>query len=394
MTLKAIDLFSGAGGFTLSAKEAKIKILAAIEIDDSATKTYRKNFLNKKENILLKEGKIDGDINNIDPLELRKKLDLKTKELDIILGGPPCQGFSTHRIKDKGIDDPRNNLLLRYFDFVNEFKPKVFLVENVSGLLWARHKDYLNKFISISNESGYNIKFCDIVNAKDYGVPQNRKRVFIYGVRNDIDNENIIFPPNPTHFSFESGKKPTWTTASIAFESIPTDVYEKFWTDYFQPKTKLTQKQTYRLLQKLKYNNKEKEGDPCNLHMKPSHMMLKRFYDTPLNGSREDAGVKHQLKCHSNGYKGHKDVYGRIYIHLPSNTITTGCNNPSKGRYLHPWKNHGITLREAARLQTFPDWFDFIGNATEQAKQIGNAVPPLLGKKLIEQIKSDLMKSA
>ncbi len=86
----------------------------------------------------------------------------------------------------------------------------------------------------------------------------------------------------------------------------------------------------------------------------------------------------------------YKDVYGRILIHLPSNTITTGCNNPSKGRFVHPWLNHGMTLRHAARLQSFPDWFDFHGSSTEKARQIGNAVPPLLGKVLISDICSGL----
>ncbi|EMK6706285.1 DNA cytosine methyltransferase, partial [Vibrio cholerae] len=133
-----------------------------------------------------------------------------------------------------------------------------------------------------------------------------------------------------------------------------------------------------------------KENDPCNVYMQPTEMMLQRFSDTPLNGSRADAGEKHQLRCHSGDYKGHKDVYGRILIHLPSNTITTGCNNPSKGRFIHPWLNHGITLRHAARLQSFPDWFTFYGSSTEKARQIGNAVPPLLGKALISDICSRL----
>ncbi|MGU0056081.1 DNA cytosine methyltransferase [Enterobacter hormaechei] len=114
------------------------------------------------------------------------------------------------------------------------------------------------------------------------------------------------------------------------------------------------------------------------------------FKHTRLNGSRTDAGKKFQLNCHSNGYAGHKDVYGRIFIHQPSNTITTGCNNPSKGRFVHPWENHGIALRQAARLQTFPDYFVFTGSSTNQARQIGNAVPPMLGKTLISHIISQL----
>ncbi|HHX8304070.1 TPA: DNA cytosine methyltransferase [Vibrio diabolicus] len=392
MTIKAIDLFAGAGGFTLSAIKAEVNVLAAIEFDEAAANTYKENFIKAgHHNIDLRAGKDFGDINKVDPLELRESLNLKKGELDLILGGPPCQGFSTHRIKDAGVNDPRNALLLRYFEFVNEFNPKAFLVENVAGLLWERHKDFLDKFLSLAEDAGYIIKFCGIVNAKDYGVPQNRKRVFIYGLRQDLDTDSDhIFPPKPTHFSEASGKYPQWETASSVFEKIPQELYEQYWEDYFKKKTKWSYEQTMERLSTLKSGQKIEENDPCNVHMQPTDMMIERFSDTPLNGGREDAGEKHRLKCHSGEYKGHKDVYGRILIHLPSNTITTGCNNPSKGRFVHPWLNHGITLRHAARLQSFPDWFNFYGSSTEKARQIGNAVPPLLGKVLISDICSRL----
>ncbi|MFZ3410239.1 MULTISPECIES: DNA cytosine methyltransferase [Vibrio] len=392
MTVKAIDLFAGAGGFTLSAIEAKVNVLAAIEFDEAAANTYKKNFLDSKQlNIDLRAGEKNGDINKVDPKELRHSLKLNKRDLDIILGGPPCQGFSTHRIKDSGVNDPRNALLLRYFEFVNEFQPKAFLVENVAGLLWKRHKDFLETFISLAENAGYVIKFCGILNAKDYGVPQNRKRVFIYGLREDMDCEHIDFPPKPTHFSPNSDRRPHWKTASCVFDKIPSELYQKYWKDFFQIKSKLSREKTVELLNSLEFGKPFKQNDPCDVHMKPSDMMKIRFADTPLNGSREDAGEQHRLKCHSNGYKGHKDVYGRILIHTPSNTITTGCNNPSKGRFVHPWEDHGMTLRHAARLQSFPDWFDFYGSSTEQARQIGNAVPPLLGQSLIADICSRLI---
>ncbi|MBO0161561.1 DNA cytosine methyltransferase [Vibrio alginolyticus] len=387
MRVKAIDLFAGAGGFTLSAVDAGVEVLAAIEFDKAAANTYKKNFIDaQKLNIDLRAGEEYGDINNVEPQELRDSLGLKPGDLDLILGGPPCQGFSTHRIKNAGVNDPRNALLLRYFEFVNEFKPKAFLVENVSGLLWKRHKPFLDNFIALAEQAGYVIKFCDTVNAKDYGIPQNRKRVFIFGIRKDLDSDDIVFPPSSTHFSPTSGKKPEWIAASSVFEKIPEHLYEVYWEDFFKRKDKRTKDEVFRVLESLPYGEPLNKNDPCNVHMVPTDMMKERFTDTPLNGSREDAGEKHRLKCHSDGYKGHKDVYGRILIHLPSNTITTGCHNPSKGRFVHPWKDHGMTLRHAARLQTFPDWFNFYGSSTEKARQIGNAVPPFLGKRLIECI--------
>ncbi|PKH04328.1 DNA (cytosine-5-)-methyltransferase [Psychromonas sp. MB-3u-54] len=383
MTTKAIDLFAGAGGFTIAAHDAGVNVIAAIEFDKAASNTYKENFIVKeKRSIKL----INDDINFVEPLKLRRSLKLKIGELDLILGGPPCQGFSTHRINNSGVDDPRNILLLRYFEFVHEFRPKAFLVENVTGLLWKRHENHLNKFIELATKEDYEICYCDILNAKDYGVSQNRKRVFIYGVRKDVLDNSVQFPPIPTHFSPSSGKHPYWQPASTVFEPIPEEYIDRYIDEYFLKKTKYTKEESKDLLYSLKSGEPIPKDDKCNVYMQPSSIMIERFADTPLNGSREDAGDKHKLKCHSNGYNGHNDVYGRILIHQPSNTITTGCNNPSKGRFTHPWNNHGITLRHAARLQSFPDNFTFLGNKTEQAKQIGNAVPPRLGKKLIQAI--------
>ena len=271
------------------------------------TPSREKNFIETgKHDIDLRAGPKKGDINNVDPKELRESLKLKPGELDLILGGPPCQGFSTHRINNAGVNDPRNALLLRYFEFVNEFSPKAFLVENVAGLLWKRHKDFLGKFIALAESAGYVIKFCDILNAKDYGVPQNRKRVFIYGLRKDLDDKNIEFPPKPTHFSPSSKNTPHWEAASSVFEKVPTELYEQYWEEYFKVKTKLSREQAFELLGSLNSGKAFKKDDECDIHMKPSEMMVERFMDTPLNGSREDAGEKHRLKCHSGEYKGHK----------------------------------------------------------------------------------------
>ncbi|EMC0408451.1 DNA cytosine methyltransferase [Vibrio fluvialis] len=389
MTVKAIDLFAGAGGFTCAAHDAGVEVIAAIEFDQEAANTYRTNFIERQgRNIQL----FNEDINDVDPKTLRESLNLNVGELDMILGGPPCQGFSTHRINNSGVNDPRNQLLLRYFEFVHEFQPKCFLVENVSGLLWERHRPFLNKFLRLAKKEGYRVVFKNIVNARDYGVPQNRKRVFIYCVRRDTvkPRARIKFPPESTHGSPRNKKKlPVWNTASTVFEPIPNEMYQRFIEDYFQNKTNLSNEEAYELLQGLVSGDPIRENDPCNIYMIPSEDMVRRFEATPLNGSRLDAGEEFMLDCHKD-YEGHKDVYGRVFIHTPSNTITTGCNNPSKGRFVHPWLNHGMTLRHAARLQTFPDSFDFVGSTTDMARQIGNAVPPLLGKILISDICSRL----
>jgi DNA (cytosine-5)-methyltransferase 1 len=381
--MKAIDLFAGAGGFSLAAHQCGIDVVAAIELDKAASITYQANLI---EQLKAPTTLINGDINEVDLPALMKELKLKPGDLDLLLGGPPCQGFSTHRINNAGIDDPRNQLLLKYFDFVDGLKPKAFLIENVSGLLWKRHEDYLNQLLILAEQHGYTVHFCGILNAKDYGVPQNRKRVFIFGTRKDLNIENSDFPPAATHFAPTAKNEPKWKTASSVFEKLTPELIDLYIEDYFRPKMKMTDENARLLLTSLEHGEPVIHADVGNIHMQPTSGMISRFQKTPLNGGREDSG--HTLKCHSNGYKGHKDVYGRIMIHLPGNTITTGCNNPSKGRFVHPWKNHGMTLRHAARFQTFPDSFNFIGTSTQQGKQIGNAVPVALGKVLIHSIKT------
>ena len=386
--MSAIDLFAGAGGFSLAAHQAGLDVLAAIELDAAAASTYRKNIIERLgQNTHL----INDDILKVDPHALRNQLGLQQGDLDLILGGPPCQGFSTHRINNAGVDDPRNQLLLRYFDFVREFRPQTFLVENVSGLFWAKHAKYLESFRRLAAENHYTIHYCGILNAKDYGVPQNRKRAFIIGVDNRRIVDSLQFPPAPMFFSPSSREVirsglPSWRTASSVFEPLTDELIERYIQQYFLRDTNLSEECARALLRGLEHGEAIAQSDPCNINMKPTETMLERFKALRLNGSRADLPKKFHLKCHTGGHDGHKDVYGRMLIHTPSNTITTGCMNPSKGRYVHPWKNHGITLRHAARLQTFPDDFVFTGSATDQAKQIGNAVPVQLGEVLINQI--------
>lgn len=365
MSFKAIDLFSGAGGFSLAALELNIKILSAIEFDKHACETYKKNIINQqKEPCLL----FNNNIMDIDPIAMMNTLGLLEGELDIIIGGPPCQGFSSHRIKNSGVNDPRNNLLIRYFDFVSAYKPKLFLVENVPGLLWERHQSYLNDFKSLAQKNNYQLVGPLKLNAKDYGVPQNRSRVFILGVRNDINFNQNIWPPKPTHFE---KKQPYWLNASSVFEKPSKSILGKI-TDVLGSD----------IVVNLKFNEHQHDkNDPLQISMNHSESMLERFSMTPINGGRYD--IDFRLPCHAHNYRGHSDVYGRVRLAQPGPTITTGCFNPSKGRFLHPWENHGITLRHAARFQTFPDKFIFLGGIISQGKQIGNAVPVLLGKALL-----------
>tara|TARA_R110001606_G_scaffold199398_2_gene347096 strand:+ start:5164 stop:6279 length:1116 start_codon:yes stop_codon:yes gene_type:complete len=345
-TVVACDLFAGAGGFSLGAQSAGIQVAAAVEWDRHAAETYRRNLIVKQ---LVGPNLYEDDITDLDPKRILKEA-FGEGACDILLGGPPCQGFSTHRINNAGVDDPRNGLLLRYFEYVRVLRPMFFLVENVPGLLWPRHKKYLAKFYSLARKAGYEVLEPEVINARDFGVPQNRKRVFLLGYDRSRVNAPMAWPPAPTHASPNTKSDlADWVPAAVAFA------------------------------------RKAPKGDPNNIHMNHGSELVEAFRRTPPNGgSRRDSG--RTLPCHKD-HDGHKDVYGRIDPKVPGPTMTTACINPSKGRFVHPTEHHGITLRQAARLQSFPDWFVFSGGLIAGGVQIGNAVPVELAKALLAPIK-------
>ena len=349
-TLNGIDLFAGAGGFSQAARLAGINVVAAVELNPQACETYTYNLVRENAPRLY-----NADIRTLDPLLLKARHFSDGVECDLLLGGPPCQGFSAHRINNSGVDDPRNELVLRYFQFVRHLRPRIFLMENVPGLLWPRHRPFLDALYKQGDESGYHLFPPATIDARDFGVPQRRKRVFVLGIRNDFD-PSIHWPPSPTHGNEKAREHNSllyrWCTASDVFSRpIPP-------------------------------------GDENDIHMNHSPALVEAFRKTPINGgSRRDSG--RTLPCHIN-HNGHKDVYGRIDPSLPGPTMTTACINPSKGRFVHPTENHGITLRHAARFQTFPDEFIFKGGLTAAGMQIGNAVPVRLAKSLLINIKEAL----
>lgn len=343
-----IDLFAGAGGFSKAALDIGAEIRMAVEFDIYACSTYTANIVDKsKYPVELYSEKIE----QLNTTELYEKHFSDDHGLDLLLGGPPCQGFSSHRINDTGIDDPRNKLIHKYFEFVKKFRPKAFLLENVPGMLWPKHKDYVDTFYKVARLAGYNVFDPVIVDARNYGLPQRRKRVFILGFAPEIEIDGFQWPPIQTH-----GSKKERNINSNLMEWVNcSSVFEASWPN-----------------------------DPNDINMQHGQTLTDVFNNTPPNGgSRTNSG--RELPCHKN-YPGHKDVYGRIDSREPAPTMTASCINPSKGRFVHPTKPHGITAREAARIQTFPDDYIFLGGITAAGRQIGNAVPVELGKILIKHI--------
>lgn len=355
LKLKVADLFAGAGGFSLAAVQAGCEIVFAVEFDKNAATTYKKNIgaKTRSEKVVV----YNDDITSLGAVGLAEK-HFPDGDCGLLLGGPPCQGFSTHRINDAGVDDPRNALIHEYFAFVRSLKPKAFLMENVPGMLWPRHKSYLEEFYRQALDSGYSLYQPQKLDARDYGIPQRRQRVFILGIRDDISVDGFEWPPKPTHSAPElaeaTGLKP-WVPCETAFVDLPAD-------------------------------------DINSVHMNHCPELVAAFARTPANGgSRKDSG--RLLNCHVD-HDGHKDVYGRIDPSKPAPTMTTACINPSKGRFVHPLLNHGITARQAARIQTFPDDYTFFGGLMAAGKQIGNAVPVAFGQTLIQHIKLLLVRDA
>ncbi len=392
----AIDLFAGAGGFSLAAREEGFKLLAAVEIDEEACETYKHNFIKGKQK---KAQLYQKDIlTELTPKQLKSELDLESGSLDLLMGGPPCQGFSSHRINSAGVDDPRNQLLLQYFEYVKELRPKVFLVENVTGMLWKRHEDYVIKFKALAKEHNYELFGPQILNAQDYGVPQNRKRVFILGVDKGLERQDTHWPPKPTHgistgIPFETAstvfERPTAKTLKELKDVLQTEYLANL-DNYTRSQLQEAKEKSSLVVDNLEFLSESFASHTCNTRMKTTDMLIEKLKHIQINGNRTQLPEHLVLDCHKT-HPGHKDVYGRIRLAQPSNTITTGCNNLSKGRFTHPWKHHGITIREAACLQTFPKDFTFLGNQTSQAKQVGNAVPIKLGKALIKHIKKTIL---
>lgn len=353
--INCIDLFAGAGGLSIAAKTIGLAVKIAVEKNKHACETYKHNLIKHDSDTHL----YDTDILKISPSDIAEKHFSNGECCDIVLGGPPCQGFSVHRIKDAGVDDPRNGLILRYFEFVNVLRPKVFLMENVPGILWQRHANFLKKFYEKGQCTGYSIQTPVVLDARNFGVPQRRKRVFILGVRSDF-SFRATWPPAPTHGNEKARKKnPHLKPWVIAAEVLQKPLSSE---------------------------------DENNLHMKHSPEMVEVFKSTPLNGGSRSQSNR-ILPCHKK-HTGHKDVYGRINPLHPGPTMTTACINPSKGRFVHPTEHHGITLRHAARFQTFPDWFTFKGGLIAAGEQIGNAVPVMLGEILLKCIAEGIQSTA
>lgn len=333
----AIDLFSGCGGLSLGLERAGFAVKVAVEIDSAAAATYKANH----PNVVV----LQRDVRKVTSVELRKAAGLGNCTLDLLTGCPPCQGFSRMKNKNKPVGkDPLNVLVLHFLKIAKALRPRIVLMENVPGLAGDRR---FKRMIRELRAIGYHCAW-SILNAAHFGVPQRRQRLILMASRVgelEVPLDNGV--RKTVRQAFRKLRKP----------AEATDVLQK-------------------------------------LHQRNSPRIKKLISRIPRNGgSRSALGRRAQLECHKR-LDGFKDVYGRMAWDDVAPTLTAGCFNPSKGRFLHPTQNRAITMREAAALQTFPRSYKFatkLGISTI-ARMIGDALPPAFaeaqGRHLVAHLSS------
>ena len=340
----AIELFAGCGGLSTGLTQAGFRILSAVEINEVAARTYRANHRDVHLHV--------KDVCKITAASLLRENGLRVGQLDLLAGCSPCQGFSRLRKGESGRNDPRNKLVFEYLRLVRGLRPKTILMENVPGIITT---EYGNEIFDLVKEEleqlGYTVDY-KVINVADYGVPQFRKRFVLLGSRY---RRHPIQLPVETHTSPNdrnpAGKLP-WRTVRQAFQNIaPLE------------------------------NGQADPNNPLHVCSANGDLNMQRIQAVPHNGgSRSSFPDNLVLECHRRYPNGYRDVYGRMSWDRPSPTLTGGCTNITRGRFVHPDQDRGISLLEAARLQTFPDGYVFCGNFGEKSLQIGNAVPVRLGE--------------
>lgn len=352
MELRTLDLFAGAGGLSLGFELAGVgfRPTFAVEIDDAAASTFKRNF-----GTPVYAGPIE-DLEDFEPA-------------DVIIGGPPCQGFSPlGRSRDDVSRAEMNELWQQYLRAVRQVQPRAFVIENVPEFQRSAQFARLLELMEsdpVLSEYGYGY---GVLNAADYGVPQRRRRGIFVAVKGVSD---VPWPPRPTHGPDSPDEVP-YQTVRQAFEGLT-----------LMPEvTEIGIDSQYR--------------QDLHFRRQPRPTSVERYRAIPEGGNRFDLAKNRwdlTPNCWRNKPTGTTDVMGRLWWDRPSVTIRTEFFKPEKGRYLHPVADRPITHREAARLQSFPDSFEFDGTKIEVARQIGNAVPPLLAKAIATHVHEQMIRA-
>lgn len=368
-----IDLFCGAGGMSLGFTQNGFITSLANDIEPCCVDTYAHNHPDTpREHIVL--GDINEVVNNLETL-------LRFKEVDVVIGGPPCQGFSMAN-RQRLIDDPRNKLYKSYVKVVSIVKPKFFVMENVKGM-----KSVSSQVIEDFQNIGYQVS-CQILNAKDFGVPQNRERLIFIGNRIDIDNDSIFSEieelskhiPNFVLADALQGLKPLQASRKKNATDVDSEISGK----------KIDSTELYAMNEYISYINQGVQY-PIVFNHKARYNNDRdiEIYGRLNQGDRSDDPKIADIMPYARRNNIFKDKYFKLEADKVCKTITAhmkfDCN-----MYIHPTQARGLTPREAARVQSYPDDYFFRGSYTKTYMQIGNSVPPLLGRAIAEIIKKYL----
>lgn len=351
MTKIGIDIFSGAGGLSLGAEMAGVEVRYGVEVNKYAASSFEYN--HKQAKVLT------GDITKIST----SALGLKEGETFVIMGGPPCQGFSMSNTMSRNMDNEKNFLYLEFVRFVRELKPKWFVLENVWGLTKMNDGQTLEMIKESFAALSYSVK-AKILWANDYGVPQKRYRCFIVGNNEKIDFEFPI--PQGTEVTVKDAISdlPPLVNGQMLEKAPYTIPYEEA-SDY----AKLMRGESKEALQNFVSLNND--------------LVIQRYHYIPQGGNWRDIPDE-LMQNYADKSRCHSGIYKRLRNDAPSVVIS----NYRKSMLIHPTQDRGLSVREAARLQSFPDNFIFQGPHMSIQQQIGNAVPPLLSKAVFNQILS------
>lgn len=355
-----IDLFAGAGGLSLGFEQAGFDIAAAVEIDPVHCATHEYNFPNSTA--------ICASVVNMSGDEIRRRTNLGDADIDVVFGGAPCQGFSM--IGKRALDDPRNQLVFHYVRLVSELQPKYFVFENVKGLTLGKHAEFLSELIAALGNAGYDVQSpYQVLNAADYGVPQDRKRLFVIGARQGL---RVPIYPKP-----HEQRTTVWEAIGDLPDADGFDELRAIDEVRAKWKTKASYAQCLRGLElDAKDFGYAREFDSniltSSLRTEHTELSKQRFVVTE-HGKTEP--ISRFRKLPPDGL---------------CNTLRAGTDSArgafTSPRPIHPFLPRVITVREAARLHSYPDWFRFHKTKWHGFRQIGNSVPPLLGRAVASEI--------
>lgn len=360
----AVDMFCGCGGISCGLRASGFRILAGIDCEPKYLSSFAKNFPEAKS--------LELDLSRTTPNDLLDVIGIVRGELDVLAGGPPCQGFSKNvPRKQRFLQDDRNLLIKTFLDYCEAIQPKIILMENVAEMKNGFDQTYTDEIYSRLADAGYSVTHA-VLNAADYGVPQRRRRAFFLANRLGVK----FSPPIPTHVGHSRSVQqsmmpmPHHVTVWEAIGDLPSLMHGD--GDHQSSYSSEPQSDFQR----------EMRGELLTVknHVARFLQPIQHARLAALEPGQQHRNLPSELQV-KGGYSG---AYGRLTKDMVAPTITRWVFHPGSGRWGHPVDTRVLSIREVARIQSFPDSFEFVGTYTQQAGQLGNAVPPLLAKRIGE----------